>query len=37
VTTLEAFRALGEPNRLAILEVLREGELPVGALVEGCG
>lgn len=28
------FQALAEPNRLAILEVLREGELPVGALVE---
>jgi len=34
VTTLKAFQALAEPNRLAILEVLREGEQPVGALVD---
>ncbi|MEV6137850.1 metalloregulator ArsR/SmtB family transcription factor [Nocardia sp. NPDC051990] len=34
MTTPKAFQALAEPNRLAILEVLREGEQPVGALAE---
>jgi DNA-binding transcriptional ArsR family regulator len=29
-----ALQALAEPNRLAIVELLRDGELPVGALVE---
>jgi DNA-binding transcriptional ArsR family regulator len=32
VTALQAFQALAEPNRLAMLEVLREGEQPVGVL-----
>jgi DNA-binding transcriptional ArsR family regulator len=30
---LAAFQVLAEPQRLAILELLREGERPVGALV----
>jgi DNA-binding transcriptional ArsR family regulator len=34
VTTSKAFQALAEPKRLAILELLREGEQPVGALVD---
>jgi DNA-binding transcriptional ArsR family regulator len=29
-----ALQALAEPHRLAIVELLRDGELPVGALVE---
>lgn len=29
-----ALRALGEPHRVAILDLLREGEQPVGHLVE---
>jgi DNA-binding transcriptional ArsR family regulator len=29
-----ALRALAEPNRVAILDLLREGERPVGHLVE---
>jgi DNA-binding transcriptional ArsR family regulator len=29
-----AFQALAEPRRLAILELLREGERPVGELVD---
>lgn len=32
-----ALRALGEPSRLAILEVLRDGERPVGDLVDQLG
>lgn len=28
------FQVLGEPNRLAILELLRDGERPVGDLVD---
>lgn len=32
-----AFQALAEPRRLAILEVLREGEQPVGQLVGQLG
>ncbi len=31
------FQALGEPRRLAILDLLREGEQPVGTLVEQLG
>ncbi|WP_063046810.1 ArsR/SmtB family transcription factor [Nocardia pseudovaccinii] len=34
MTTPKALQALAEPNRLAILEVLREGEQPVGVLAE---
>jgi DNA-binding transcriptional ArsR family regulator len=34
---LRALQVLAEPRRLAILDLLREGELPVGALVEGLG
>lgn len=33
----ERFRALGEPARLDILQVLRDGELTVSALVEATG
>jgi DNA-binding transcriptional ArsR family regulator len=33
VTALTAFQALGDPNRLAIVELLRDGERPVGDLV----
>src|ERR1700753_3560052 len=31
---LTTFQVLAEPRRQAILDLLREGELPVGALVE---
>jgi DNA-binding transcriptional ArsR family regulator len=31
------FQVLGEPRRLAILELLRDGERPVGELVEHLG
>ncbi|MEU4341135.1 metalloregulator ArsR/SmtB family transcription factor [Nocardia sp. NPDC023852] len=31
---MTAFHVLAEPNRRAILDVLRDGERPVGALVE---
>jgi DNA-binding transcriptional ArsR family regulator len=31
------FQALGEPRRLAIVEVLRDGERPVGDLVDALG
>jgi DNA-binding transcriptional ArsR family regulator len=31
------FQVLGEPRRLAILELLRDGERPVGELVEYLG
>ncbi len=34
---LTAFQALAEPRRLAILEVLRDGEQPVGELVGQLG
>ncbi|MFE9323818.1 ArsR/SmtB family transcription factor [Nocardia sp. NPDC052278] len=34
MTTPKAFQALAEPNRLAIVEVLREGEQPVGVLAQ---
>jgi DNA-binding transcriptional ArsR family regulator len=37
VATLTAFQVLGEPNRQAILSVLRDGELPVGELVDRLG
>jgi DNA-binding transcriptional ArsR family regulator len=33
-TTLAAFHVLGEPNRQAILDLLRDGERPVGELVD---
>jgi DNA-binding transcriptional ArsR family regulator len=33
-TTLTALQALGEPSRQAILDLLRDGERPVGELVE---
>lgn len=33
MTALTAFQALGDPNRLAIVELLRDGERPVGDLV----
>jgi ArsR family transcriptional regulator len=33
----ERFRALGEPARLRILSALRDGEAPVGELVEATG
>jgi DNA-binding transcriptional ArsR family regulator len=28
------FQALGHPTRIAIIEVLRDGELPAGAIIE---
>jgi DNA-binding transcriptional ArsR family regulator len=31
------FQVLGEPRRLAILELLRDGERPVGELVDNLG
>lgn len=31
------FQALAHPTRIAILEVLRDGELPVGVIVERLG
>jgi DNA-binding transcriptional ArsR family regulator len=34
VTALAAFNVLGEPRRLAILDLLRDGERPVGDLVD---
>ncbi len=34
MTALATFRALAEPNRQAILDLLRDGERPVGELVE---
>ena len=37
MTTLAALQVLGEPNRQAILDALREGERPVGELVEYLG
>jgi DNA-binding transcriptional ArsR family regulator len=33
MATAVTFQALGEPNRQAILELLRDGERPVGELV----
>jgi DNA-binding transcriptional ArsR family regulator len=35
MTVAEAFQALAEPRRLAILELLRDGEKSVGALAAG--
>jgi DNA-binding transcriptional ArsR family regulator len=37
VTELAAFQVLAEPRRLAILDLLRDGERPVGALVDRLG
>jgi DNA-binding transcriptional ArsR family regulator len=34
VSTLNTFQVLGEPSRQAILDLLRDGERPVGELVE---
>ena len=34
MTTLTTFHVLGEPSRQAILDLLRDGERPVGELVE---
>ena len=34
VTPVTALQVLGEPNRQAILGVLRDGEQPVGELVD---
>ena len=34
MTTITTFQALAEPNRQAILDLLRDGERPVGELVE---
>lgn len=31
------FQALAHPTRIAIIEVLREGELPAGAIIERLG
>jgi DNA-binding transcriptional ArsR family regulator len=37
VTTATVFQALGEPRRLEILGLLRDGERPVGELVDQLG
>jgi DNA-binding transcriptional ArsR family regulator len=37
VAALAALHVLAEPRRLAILEILREGEQPVGNLVDRLG
>jgi DNA-binding transcriptional ArsR family regulator len=37
VKQLTAFQALAEPRRIAILELLRDGERPVGDLVGALG
>jgi DNA-binding transcriptional ArsR family regulator len=37
VTTAVVFQALGEPRRLEILDLLRDGERPVGELVDRLG
>ena len=34
---LDPFHAISEPNRRALLELLRQGEQPVGALVGATG
>ena len=34
MTTLTTFQALGQPSRQAILDLLRDGERPVGELVD---
>jgi DNA-binding transcriptional ArsR family regulator len=36
-TLARLFRVLGDPTRLAIIELLKEGELPVRDLVAGVG
>ncbi|MEO8597790.1 MAG: metalloregulator ArsR/SmtB family transcription factor [Candidatus Solibacter sp.] len=33
----DIFQALGHPTRIAIVELLREGELPAGKLIERLG
>ena len=33
----EIFQALGHPTRIAIVEALREGELPAGKLIDKLG
>ena len=33
----EIFQALGHPTRIAIVEMLRDGELPAGKLIERLG
>lgn len=37
MSAVAAFQVLGEPNRQAILGVLRDGEQPVGELVDRLG
>jgi DNA-binding transcriptional ArsR family regulator len=37
VTLAAVFQVLGEPNRFALVEALRDGERPVGELVEAVG
>ena len=37
MTALAAFQVLAEPRRLAILDLLRDGERPVGELVDHLG
>jgi len=37
MTQLAALEALAEPRRLQILDLLRDGERPVGDLVDGLG
>jgi DNA-binding transcriptional ArsR family regulator len=37
VTQLAALQVLAEPRRLQILDLLRDGERPVGELVDGVG
>ena len=37
MTTATVFQALGEPRRLHILDLLRDGERPVGELVDELG
>jgi DNA-binding transcriptional ArsR family regulator len=37
MAALEALQVLAEPRRVAILELLREGERPVGELVDALG
>lgn len=33
----DIFQALGHPTRIAIIELLREGELPAGTIIERLG
>jgi DNA-binding transcriptional ArsR family regulator len=37
MSRLAALQVLGEPNRVALLDLLRDGERPVGELVAGLG